>query len=197
MADENIKRLDRLVSELLDYSRIEKGAVHLIKDNHDICSIVNNILTSMKEQGNLKQLKITSHFQKEPFICCIDKDKMTQVFTNLIYNAVKFTPEGGKIDIYIKHLEIEDLIQVTVEDTGIGIDKDDIPKLFKQFVQINRIEGSGSKGTGLGLAIVKGIITAHEGTIHIESTLNQGSKFIFTLPYKGEKSDGKKNINHR
>ena len=110
----------------------------------------------------------------------IDSDRITQVFTNLIDNAIKWTPEKGKIVVEIKSGEKE--VECSVSDTGIGIAPEDRDKLFEKFVQINRTPGSGAKGTGLGLAIVKDLVHLHNGKIRVESEPDKGSKFVFTLP---------------
>lgn len=108
-----------------------------------------------------------------------DEDKLTQIFNNLISNALRYTKSGGRI--VIKASEENDFIHCSVADTGVGIAKKDIPKLFSKFEQFGRVEGSGYKGTGLGLAIAKGLIEKQGGKIWIESELGKGTTFFFTL----------------
>ena len=108
-----------------------------------------------------------------------DKDRIIQVFTNLVGNALKFTKQG-RIEISV--VDRTDVVECGVYDTGPGITKEDLPLIFSKFQQFSRIAGSGEKGTGLGLSITKGIIELHKGKIWVESEVGQGSKFTFTLP---------------
>ncbi|MCK5160116.1 MAG: diguanylate cyclase [Candidatus Aureabacteria bacterium] len=182
MAKRDIKRLDRLISDLLDYSQIGRGLLRIQRSKVDICVVAQNAARILNSQIKSKKLKISSRFCKKSLYCYIDRDKITQVFTNLLHNAVKFTPDRGNIQIIIEHKGEKKLVEVAIVDSGIGIAREDIPKLFQRFSQIGRIDGAGTKGTGLGLAICKGIIEAHKGGIWVESALHKGSKFVFTLP---------------
>ena len=182
MASRNIKRLDRLTTEFLDYSKIKRGALRLKKSDVDICRLARNAISNLNPQIEEKKIKLSTNFSKEKSYYYVDGDKITQVFTNLIHNSIKFTPESGSINVDIKYSDQRKILEVAVVDTGIGIAQEDIPKLFKHFVQIYRKDVVAEKGTGLGLAICKGIVQAHKGVIRVESTLGRGSKFIFTLP---------------
>ncbi|MDD5070383.1 MAG: PAS domain S-box protein [Candidatus Omnitrophica bacterium] len=182
MANEDIRRLDRLINDLLDYSRLEKGKLKLYKTKVNITKLVKNVIRTLELQIELKTINVTTDFCDEHVFCYVDGDKITQVFTNLIHNASKFTAEGGNIHISVRQLNETRTVEVTISDTGVGISQENIPKLFKPFVQVDRKDGAGAKGTGLGLAISKGIIEAHKGTIRVESNLNEGSQFLFTLP---------------
>ena len=182
MASRNIKRLDRLTTEFLDYSKIKRGALRLKKSEVDICGLARNVISSLNPQIERKRLKLSTNFCKEQLYYYVDSDKITQVFTNLMHNSIKFTPDDGSINVDIKYSDQRKMLEVAVTDTGIGIAREDIPKLFKHFVQIYRKDTTGERGTGLGLAICKGIIQAHKGVIRVESTLGKGSKFVFTLP---------------
>jgi hypothetical protein len=110
----------------------------------------------------------------------VDPEKITQVFINLISNALRFTQEAGKLTVEIKETEKE--IECSVSDTGVGISAGDLPKVFSKFQQFGRIPGSGEKGTGLGLSIAKNIVEMHHGKIGVESKIGEGTKFTFTLP---------------
>jgi hypothetical protein len=113
-----------------------------------------------------------------------DAEKINQVLMNLIGNAHKFTQEGG--EIYVRAAPRDTHVVIEVEDNGPGIPVEDQHKIFDKFTQINRIAGPGTKGTGLGLAISKKIVDLHEGEIYVESAKDQGSKFVFTLPFYNE-----------
>ncbi len=182
MANEDIKRLDRLISDLLDYSRIERGKIKLNNEKIDICTLAEGAVRTLTPKIEEKSVNVSVDYPPSPIYCCADGDKITQVFINLIYNAIKFTPKGGDIRITMALGDEKKMAEVTVADTGIGIAQENIPKLFHRFVQINRKDGAGTKGTGLGLAICKGIVEAHKGNILVESESHKGSKFIFTLP---------------
>jgi len=186
MANRDIKRLDALVTDILDFSKFEKGMMAISKRPIDIPSIAQDVVRALETELNVKKLKVRMDHDENLPQCFADEDKIYQVFTNLIYNAIKFTPEEGEINVKIDFNGEGKRFKVAIEDTGIGISKGNIKNLFKRFVQIDRKEGGGPKGTGLGLAICKGIIELHQGEIWVESELNKGSKFIFTLPQEGE-----------
>ena len=113
-----------------------------------------------------------------------DQARITQVLTNLIGNAIKFTPKQGRITIEAKLDQEQGAIVISVADTGVGIAKEDLPKLFNKFQQVEERTASDISGTGLGLAIAKEIIELHHGRIGAESELKEGAKFVFALPLK-------------
>ena len=115
---------------------------------------------------------------------CLDQDKTKEVLINLISNSLKFTPEGGWIKVICARQDGR--VLVTVQDSGVGIAKEDIPKLFDKFIQFGRRAGPGEKGTGLGLAIVKKLVEMHGGTIDVESEVGQGTTFAISLPLTAE-----------
>ncbi|MFH1654869.1 MAG: ATP-binding protein [Pseudomonadota bacterium] len=176
----NVDRLTRLITNLLDISKIEAGKVDIKKQLVDITNLVNEIVSSFTPELKGKHIELKSLFSATAIAVYVDPDKITQVFTNLISNAMKFTPEKGKITVEIKDTEKEIVCSVT--DTGKGIGKDDMDRLFGKFQQFDRIAGAGAKGTGLGLAISKELVELHKGSIWAESKINGGSKFVFTLP---------------
>ena len=170
----NAKRLDRLASDILDVTRIESKTLKLNKESFDVDHLVQRAIRETTERqlsGNSKNLEIIY----EPFHYNIfaDKAKILQVITNLIDNAVKFTDEG-KISISVIRSKKE--IEITVKDTGSGIESQIMPKLFSKFVS------SSENGTGLGLFISKKIVEAHGGTIWAENNEVRGATFMFTLP---------------
>ena len=170
----NAKRLDRLASDILDVTRIESKTLKLSKEIFDVDHLVQRAIRETTERqlsANSKNLEIIY----EPFHCNIfaDKAKILQVITNLIDNAVKFTDEG-KISVSV--IRIKKGIQITIRDTGSGIESQIMPKLFSKFVS------SSENGTGLGLFISKKIVEAHGGTIWAENNEVRGATFKFTLP---------------
>ena len=176
----NIDRLSQMIEDLLDISKIEAQKVVLKRGFVDLASVINDVVTQFKPKADGKQIEFETGFPASLPPIYIDADRISQVFTNLIGNAVKFTPANGKITAEIIDKEKE--FECRVTDTGMGIAPENLDKVFARFQQFDRMEGSGAKGTGLGLAITKALIQLHRGSIRLESELNKGSKFIFTLP---------------
>jgi signal transduction histidine kinase len=179
----NIDRLSRLISDLLDVSRIEAGKIQLTKQPLDIGNIIKDVVLSFKDIVAGKGILLGSVIKGDIPLVNLDPDKITQVITNLVGNSVKFTPAGGKISVE-SYVEGNSL-RVDVIDTGSGISHQDLEKVFEKFYQVSRPETKGMfKGTGLGLPITKGIVEKHGGKIWVESQLGKGSKFSFTLPFE-------------
>lgn len=176
---ESIDRLGRIVDDLLDISKIEAGKLELKRAPVDIAGLAKGVALAYHFQSKQKGLEIITHFPPSPIEVYVDRDRIIQVFTNLISNALKFT-DKGRIEIVIT--DKQNSVECSLSDTGRGIAQEDLPKVFNKFQQFNRTAGPGDKGTGLGLAICKGIVESHRGTIHVESKLEEGTKFVFTLP---------------
>ena len=175
----HVDRLTRIISNLLDISRIEAGKLNLTQELHDVAVLAEEAIAFLSPIIKDKRLRIKVDFPKEREKINVDKDRIIQVFTNLIGNALKFT-EKGHIQVIV--VNRKEGIECSVADTGKGIDKEDVPKLFSKFQQFGRVVGPGEKGTGLGLSIVKGIVELHKGDISVESRVNKGTKFTFILP---------------
>lgn len=177
IAKRNIDRLNRLISELLDFQKLEAGKMKFVMQNNNANEIAKEVydtmLSSAKEKGIDLVLELDNSLPRANF----DKDRIIQVLSNLVNNAIKFTERGS---VVIATRCYEDLIQVSVRDTGAGIQKEDIPRLFHKFEQI--VTERRKAGTGLGLSISKEIIEKHNGKIWVESQPDQGSTFFFTLP---------------
>jgi PAS domain S-box-containing protein len=173
------KRLERLVNDLLDFARLEAGTFHLNLEDADLGQKVHDIIQSLRPQAEGARLRLEAVLPETPLVAPMDPQRVEQVLSNLIGNALKFTPEGGRIEVRAR---VEgDRLLCEVEDTGEGIAPADIPKLFQRFGQLE----SGIKkkgGTGLGLSISKAIIEAHGGRIGVRSQKGTGSTFWFTLP---------------
>ncbi len=177
----NIDRLGRLISDLLDISRIEAGKIQLNKQMVDIKVIALDVVALFKTMTAQKNIKLDVKFADNIPEIEIDSDKIIQVITNLLGNAVKFTPKGGNIDLEV--ILKDNFIQIDVSDSGIGIPQQDLNRVFDKFYQVTRADAKDRpKGTGLGLPISKGIVEKHGGKIWAESEIGKGSKFIFTLP---------------
>jgi signal transduction histidine kinase len=170
----NAKRLDRLASDILDVTRIESRTLKLNKENFDVDHLIQRAIRETTERrltGNAKNVE----FNYEPFHCIIfaDKTRILQVIINLIDNAVKFTDEGK---VAIRVIRNNKDIEITVKDTGSGIESQIMPRLFSKFVT------SSENGTGLGLFISKKIVEAHGGIIWAKNNEITGATFKFTLP---------------
>ena len=190
----NIDRLARIIASLLDISRIEARRVELRKTLVNIVGLAKDTVTNLKVRADAKHIILETSFPRTLSDVYADPDRITQVFTNLIENAIKFTPEAGRIAVEIKARKKE--IECSVSDTGIGIAPQDKDKVFERFRQIGRTAGAGAKGTGLGLPITKELVQMHKGRIWVESKLDKGSKFIFTLPKYTTESLFKEYVNN-
>jgi signal transduction histidine kinase len=178
-AHTSIERLDRLVGNMLDASRIESGKFELEREALDIREVIEDVegLFERRVQGAGLDLRV--ELPDQVLIVFADRDRMTHVLVNLVGNAFKFT-EKGRITISAR--EDGDFVECVVEDTGMGIEGKDVPHLFDRFSQFGDGHVSGEKGVGLGLAIAKGIVDMHGGSIRVESVHGKGSRFILNLP---------------
>ncbi|MFC1623718.1 ATP-binding protein [Candidatus Omnitrophota bacterium] len=171
-----LDRLTRLVNDLLDLSKIESGKMELSKEELDIVGLAKEVVNDFQKLASDKNIGIKKEFPESKIIIPADRDKMTQVFVNLIGNALKFTDKG---DVTIRIIKLQDEVQVEIQDTGPGMDKDMIGNIFDKFV---RVMAEKKEGTGLGLPIAKDIISLHGGRIRVKSSPGKGSTFIFNLP---------------
>ncbi len=175
----NIDRLARLISNLLDISKIEAGKIELKMSSINLNSFISGFISSFSKRAKDKGLELKVNLPEKQIDIYVDAEKIIQVFTNLMANALKFTKEGC---IEISAREKENEVECSVADSGIGISGDDLPNVFGKFQQFNRVSVAGEKGTGLGLSIAKALVELHHGKIWVESHLGKGSKFSFTLP---------------
>ena len=173
-----IDNLTQLVQELLELSKIESGRVSLKKILIDPLGLVRNVIDRMAVQAERSGLELSFKFPEKISTVDADPDRISQVFVNLIHNAIKFTEPGGSILIEVK--EDNKNIVFCIRDTGIGIEKELQSRIFERFYKTDRARSSG--GTGLGLSIVKHIIEAHNGRVWLNSNPGDGSSFYFSLP---------------
>ena len=174
----NIDRLARIINSLLDISKIEAGKVELKKVFVSISDTISHAASVFENTIKQKGLELRLDIDKDTEKVYADADRITQVVTNLLDNAIKFT-DKGYIEISCKNKK--DFIECSVADTGVGISKENLPKVFDKFQQFGRVAGAGEKGTGLGLSIAKNIIDMHNGSMSVESELGKGTKFTFKL----------------
>ena len=183
---ENAARMGRLVADLLDLSRIEAGRLELRPTSLNVGDILCEVLVCLGPAASEKgiTLSVAPDFPKERVWA--DPDKAQQILINLVGNAVKFTPAGGQVTVSGRVVESPqasdaDWVEITVEDSGMGIPADEREAIFDKFYQVRRDGHDKTPGTGLGLAIVKSLVELHGGRIWVESEVGCGSRFIFTL----------------
>jgi len=179
-AKERTKGLLDLIKDLLDLSKIEAGKMVQYKEPLALQEVIQRVVDLMKVEAENK--KIDLHFTvpaKIPLINA-DRNSMEGIFTNLISNAIKYTPEGGKV--LVKLGEEGGFLKATVSDTGIGIKKEDLSRIFDKFYRVKTTETRQIVGTGLGLSIVKSIVDAHLGSISVESEEEKGTTFTILFP---------------
>ncbi len=191
---ESTTRLTQFINDILDLAKLKSGRVEIRKGPFNLQSAADEILSLYAPIFDKKKIKPLTKIDASIPILQADEEKLRQVITNLLSNALKFTPENGTITIAGE--QNADMVTVSVVDTGIGIAKDHVGLIFERFKQVpgTRDKIGGPKGTGLGLAIAKGIVEAHGGKIWVESELGKGSQFRFTLPKGGTSETTQANI---
>jgi PAS domain S-box-containing protein len=178
--NESIDRLSRIISNLLDISKIEAGKLRLQKESIDVVSLIKKVLRSFGIYAKSKRVKLETSFDSNLPRVLADSDRLTQVLTNLIDNAIKFSNKNA--EVFIEAKDGKDVIEVSVADSGIGISSEDFNRIFNKFQRVEKGVSAKLRGTGLGLPISKEIIQLHGGKIWVESEVGKGSKFTFTLP---------------
>ena len=179
-AKERTKGLLSLINDLLDLSKIEAGKMVQYKEPLSLQEVIQRVVDLMRAEAEGK--RITLKFSSKPGIPLITADRISMegIFTNLISNGIKYTPEGGEVSVSLS--EEGGCVKAIVSDTGIGISKEDLPRIFDRFYRVKTAETRQIVGTGLGLSIVKSIVDAHFGTISVESDAGKGTSFTVLLP---------------
>jgi len=178
MGRENVSRMSRLINNLLDASKMESGQLVLKKEAVDIVELARQVMLGFSPQLQGKATELRGDFPPGKIELFLDRDKILQVFTNLIGNAIKFTSRGT---VTVSVRGTESGVECIVSDTGIGLSEEDLPKVFGKFEQFQNALSGKQKGSGLGLYITRQIISLHGGDIRVESKPNEGSRFIFHL----------------
>ena len=175
-----VHRLSRLVSQLLDISRLESGDRKFNFEDFDVAEVGRLILISFEQKIEDKRLDVEFDSENDEMPVIADKDAIYQVLYNLCHNAIKFSKEGGKLSVKITRID-EGKVRISVFDEGQVIPKEDINMVFERFYKSDKSRGLDKSGVGLGLYICKTIIDAHGEEIHVESRENEGTEFYFTL----------------
>jgi chemotaxis family two-component system sensor kinase Cph1 len=173
------KRMRRLIHDLLDIAKIDESGFVLDLKQQDISELFSEVLNGLRPFAEEKNIQLNVRLLEQACPAMLDEDRVIQVLSNIVGNALKFTPAGGVITLAVEKCDQETV--VAVEDSGVGISADHLPHVFDRFWQAQK---TSSTGTGLGLAICKGIVEAHGGKIWIESTLGHGTKVSFSLPHR-------------
>ena len=177
-------RMMRMVTDLLHLSRIDNETSHLDVELINFTAFITFILNrfdKMKSQDEEKKYELVRDYPINSVWIEIDTDKMTQVIDNILNNAIKYSPDGGKITVNMK--TTDDQMILSISDQGLGIPKEDLPKIFDRFYRVDKARSRAQGGTGLGLAIAKEIIKQHKGFIWAKSEYGKGSTFTIVLPY--------------
>jgi two-component system phosphate regulon sensor histidine kinase PhoR len=181
---QNAERLGRLTGDLLTLSRIELKTQKFQFASYYLNPLIEDCIDTLRPVADKKEIAILFEPGDGDVEVFCDSESIHQVMTNLLDNAIKFTPAGGRIRVaWLKQEEKEKGgVEIAVADTGIGIPEEDLPRLFERFYRVDKARSRELGGTGLGLAIVKHIVRAHGGEVRVESVLNQGTTFLFELP---------------
>ena len=176
------QRLQRMIDNLLNISRIEAGLMHIDRDRVDFGVLVKRAVTTMTPQAQAKELDIHTSLASVDLTVNGDEDMLYQVVVNLLSNAIKYTPEGGRITLTADTENLTHSLHFSVADTGLGIAPDQTEKVFDKFYRVENYRRVAN-GTGLGLNLCRHIVeTLHSGQIGVESKLGMGSKFWFSIP---------------
>jgi two-component system phosphate regulon sensor histidine kinase PhoR len=173
-------RLARFVDDLLSVSSMELGSLSLNKQVTDLTRMLNEVLAKVRPQMTEKGLTFEVAFPEKMPEPELDKDKISAVLVNLLGNAVKYTPEQGTVIFRVNITDKQ--IELSIEDTGVGIAADELPKVFEKFFRSQDPRVQEQTGTGLGLALAHEVVRLHGGNIEIESEINKGSTFTVLLP---------------
>lgn len=174
------ERLIRLVEDILTLSDLENNLELIQMEKIDVKETLNEIIAIMRQLASKKEITIRSNIEENMNLLYFTKDKFKQMMINLIDNAIKYTPKGGKVEV--NAYQNKNQLQIEIKDTGIGIPKEDIPRLFERFYRVDKARSRSAGGTGLGLAIVKHILQLMNGKIKVESELGKGTSFILFIP---------------
>ncbi len=173
------KRLARLINDVLNITKLEGGEIKLEKDRVDIIKLIKSVINEIKPTILEKEINLTTDLPDDECILIIDTDKVYQILFELLTNAIKFTPKGGRITIIGQTLYKE--FEIIISDTGLGITKKDIKFIFQKFYRSESNEPE-AQGAGLGLVFVKQIVDLHKGFISVQSEVNKGTSFTIKLP---------------
>lgn len=180
--NERASHLQEIINNILDYARIDKGKIEINLTKNDLLKLIEEIIIKSRFLAKNKKISLVFSTNLNECFCNIDKVRLEEVITNLIDNAIKYSPQNSEVIIYLD--KTNNSVIIKVEDKGQGIKEDELKFLFELFsnVKLSSRPTSGEKSTGLGLAICKKIVSLHKGTIKVKSKLGIGSTFIVEIP---------------
>jgi len=176
------QRLNRLVEDLMTISKIELGEIHFRFENVLLPDVIGSVLPLVEAKAQAKKIRIENMLPEKTPPVSADRDRLSQIFVNVLDNALKFTPEGGRVTLGAE--EKEGYVVVTIDDTGAGIPREEIQRLGERFYRVDKARSRDLGGTGLGLSIVKHLMLAHGGKMEIESQLGRGTKVSLFFPMR-------------
>ena len=179
---QNCYRFIKLINNIVDISKMNSGFLRVNLSNENIVDITENIVQSISEYINGKDISIIFDTNTEEKIMACDPEKIERVILNLISNAIKFTNKDGSI--FVNLIDKGDTVEIDVKDTGIGIEEKYLNNIFGRFEQVNKSLSRNAEGSGIGLSLVKSIVEMHDGKISVESKVGEGSIFKIELPVK-------------
>ena len=181
VANRNARRLLKLINQLLDLSKLETGNMELNSEQYNIDGFLRALLYSFESIATSKKITLSFKSVSEKIPVVFDLDKMEKVFYNLIFNALKYTNENGKVEVEIKSVDSFN-VEICVTDNGTGIPEKYVPHIFDRFFQVESSSTRNYEGTGIGLALVKELVELHNGTVTVKSSLGEGTVFTVKLP---------------
>ena len=184
---QNGESLLNLINDVLDLTKIEAGRLELNLEAVDLRSALLGVLPVVKPRAADKRIKVSTYLPTDVPTIIADPAKFNQVLLNLLTNAIKYTHENGNVSVEARTQD--GFVEIWVTDTGIGIGREDIDRIFQRFTQVDSSASRQQGGTGLGLAITKELVELHGGQIRVQSKLGKGSSFIFTVPISHEPAD--------
>jgi len=183
IAENNIERLTRLVEDMTDIAKIEAGRMGLRLEMISLYECAVDAVKEVQQLAAEKSVSLAVRLVGAPPDVLADRDRMEQVITNLLVNAIKFSPENSEVIISVRH--IHGYVRVSAQDFGPGIPRKDLKRVFDKFYQVGGPATRKDGGSGLGLAICKAIVEQHGGRIYARSSVGHGSSMVFTVPIQG------------
>jgi two-component system sensor histidine kinase ResE len=172
-------RMHRMALDLLELARMDAGIADFKRQPVDLANLLRSLVEKFAPQAHQAQVNLELQIDPLPSIFG-DEDHLTQVFTNLVDNALKYSPTGGQVRLHAQQTGPQ--VEISISDTGAGIPPDELPRIFERFYQTDKARSSGRRGVGLGLTIAREIVLAHGGRLNVRSNPGQGSTFTVTLP---------------
>ena len=178
----NVSKLQKLVNEILDIQKLEAGKSrpHITFENFGNFS--RRVVSAFESHAQLNEIRLTTNCEPLSFHAYFDKNSVEKIMNNLISNALKFTPSNGEVSVSVRYDEVTELLSIRVSDTGIGIQSENLDRIFERFYRVRDEQAANRQGTGVGLALVRELVLLHKGSIRAESVYGSGTTFTVTIP---------------